>query len=217
VLIFGNLVFFLFGFGALFIFLGLVILTKRRLGNYVRFRKPMAAAVTALVVGSVAVSAGVGITTFLWTEQSTTSMYYRVAVQINGTSPVILHLPAPGDPRFWNPLSVTIGTSSLRVNHDLTDTYAILHATGNVTFEVLSSFTPSPSNQSVSRVAQTGDSYRDWNASIDMSSADSGTTVAVTLEIRLDNYCYGLRYQFMAIIHVGSAQYPMEPPSIIVC
>jgi hypothetical protein len=214
--IFGYLVFFLFGFGALFIFLGLVILTKRRLGNYVRFRKPMAAAVTALVVGSVAVSAGVGITTFLWTEQSTTSMYYRVAVQINGTSPVILHLPAPGDPRFWNPLSVTIGTSSLRVNHDLTDTYALLHATGDVTFEVLASFTPSPTNLSVSRVAQTGDSYRDWNASIDMS-ADSGTTVALTLEIRLDNYCYGLRYQLMAIIHVGSAQYPMEPPSIIVC
>ena len=216
-LIAGYLIFFLFGFGALFIFLGLVILTKRRLGNYVRFRKPMAAAVTALVVGSVAVSAGVGITTFLWTEQTTTSMYYRVAVQINGTSPVILHLPAPGDPRFWNALSVTDSTSSLRVNHTLTDTYALLHATGNVTFEVLSSFTPSPSNQSVSRVAQTGDSYRDWNASIDMSSADPGAIVALTLEIRLDNYCYGLRYQFMAIIHVGSAQYPMEPPSIVVC
>lgn len=214
---FGYLIFFLFGFGALFIFLGWVILTKRRLGSYVRFRKPMAAAMTALVLGSVAVSAGVGITVFFWTEQSTTSMYYRVAVQINGTSPVMLRLPVPGDPRFWNPLSVTIGASSLRVNHTLTDTYALLHATGNVTFEVLSSFTPSPSNLSVSRIAQTGESYRDRNASIDMSSADPGTTVALTLEIRLDNYCYDLRYQLMAIIHVGSAQYPMEPPSIVVC
>ncbi len=177
----------------------------------------MAAAVTALVVGSVAASAGVGITIFSWTEQSTTSMYYRVAVQVNGTSPVMLQLPAPGDPRFWNALSVTIGTSSLRVNHSLTDTYALLYATGNATFEVLSSFTPSPSNQSVSRIAQIGDSYQDWNASIDMSSADSGTTVTLTLEIRLDNYCYDLRYQLMAIIHVGSAQYAMEPPSIVVC
>jgi len=72
--IFGYLVFFLFGFGALFIFLGLVILRRGRLSNYFRFRKPMAAAVTALVVGSVAASAGVGITIFFWTEQSTTSM-----------------------------------------------------------------------------------------------------------------------------------------------
>ncbi len=216
-LIFGYLVFFLFGFGALFIFLGLVILRRGRLGNYFRFRKPMATAVTALVVGSVAASGGVGITIFFWTEQSTTSMYYRVAVQINGTSPVMLHLPVPGDPRFWNALSATVGTSSLRVNHSLTDTYALLYATGNVTFEIHSSFRPSPSNQSVSRVPQIGHSYQDWNASIDMSSADPRTTVALTLEIHLDNYCYELHYQLMAIIHVGSAQYPMEPPSIVVC
>ena len=103
------------------------------------------------------------------------------------------------------------------MNHSLTDTYALLYATGNATFEVLSSFTPSPSNQSVSRIAQIGDSYQDWNASIDMSSADSGTTVTLTLEIRMDNYCYDLHYQLMAIIHVGSAQYPMEPPSIVEC
>ncbi len=216
-LVLGYLIFFLFGLGALFIFLGLIILTRRRLGNYFRFRKPTAAAVTALVVGSVAAGAGLGITTVFWTEQSTTSMYYRVAVQINGTGPVELYLPAPGDARLWNALSATNGTSSLRVDHTLTDTYALLHATGNVIFEIHTSLMPAPSNQSLSRIAQNGDSYPEWNASIDMSSADPRTTVALTLEIRLDNYCYYLRYHLMTVVYVGFAQYPMDAPSIVVC
>jgi len=157
--------------------------------------------------------------TVRWMTWNTKSMTYRASVHLNGTGPVTLILPAPMEARFWSALNVTNGSSSLRLTHTTTDTYVVLLAAGDVAFDVHADFVGSFLNSNLTHLSFTdGGPYSlQANVTIQMSAVDATTTASLTLDISLGGFCHSRSYSLKAVIHQGSARYPIEMPPTPVC
>jgi len=201
------------GAGALI--LALRVGLRKRPGS--RPRALLAAGVLALAVGMTVFGAGLWIDAERAREENTMTLYYEVSVGMNGTGPVALLLPAPGDERFWDALNVTNGSSTLRLDHTASDTSVVLTAYGNVTFRVQVGVSPL-GNWSFTRVTYASDGTRGptSNATIEMSTASSETAVLLSVDASIGTVCESYFLFIDAAVHAGVGKYPTES-GLMVC
>lgn len=176
----------------------------------------LAAAIFALAAGLVVVGAGLWIDVQYSRDQNTMELWYHVSVQMNGTGPVTLLLPAPTEERFFNALNATNGSSTLRLQHAGSDTSVVLTAFGNVTFQIHATIYPL-GNVRYSRVVYLG--YGSTgplsNATIELTTVSSVTSVLLDLDASTSTVCQGWALMISAVIQEGVAQYPADTPGIV--
>ncbi len=148
---------------------------------------------------------------------NTTVLKYDVSLEMNGTWPVRIVLPAPVEPRFFSAMNVTNGSSTLRLNHTATDTNVVVTALGNVTLHVRASVpTPAvdPGFTHLNPSAQTP-CYSGCNATIELSGVPAGATVFLRLEASIGVVCESHSLIVESWIREGIAQYLAVNPMIV--
>jgi FlaG/FlaF family flagellin (archaellin) len=173
----------------------------------------LAASVAAFLLGSATVALAIGIDQAQTTTLNTRTLVYHVDVRINGTAPVRLLLPAPGEPAFFEALNVTQGASSLRLNRTPTDTNVVLVASSNVTFDVRTQAVVSAFNGTITRIrlpSPVGPTGREVNTTIEMTAGSPDTRVDLVLDIQLLEACRFTFLEVSATVVVGAAEYVGE-------
>ena len=206
--------------GAVLSAVGAVVLwlRVRRRGEAVpRPWAALAVGVVLVVVGIAAISYGVFLGNQYDAGLHTTVMSYDVSVEMNGSWPVRMLLPAPSDPRLFDALNATNGSASLRLNHTATDTNVVLTALGNVTFRVRMEVPSASVAQGFTRLAPCGVFGGDYvcNATIELGGVPPGSKIFLGLVATIGVACQTRLLSLITWIEEGVAEYPAEAPTAV--
>jgi len=166
----------------------------------------LAASAIAFVLGFSTVAIAISIDQTQTTTLNTRTLVYRVDIRINGTGPVRLVLPAPGEPAFFDALNVTNGASSMRLNRTASETNVVVIAASDVAFDVRRQVVTSVFNDTITRVLPSvppGPLGRNVNATIEMTAGSSTTTVRLILDIQVFEACRFTTVELESVVSIG--------------
>lgn len=213
-----------YGAGLAFVLLGILLAYPKIRAFLFRSlpspgRRRTAAVLAAIVFGSLLIGAGAYTDTVRWTWEHTRSMSYTVSVEVNGSGHVSLVLPAPADSRLWNRLNATNGSASLSLVHTADDTYVLLETDRNVTFVASARFVSPAFNMNLTHTAydSMGTNGAGMNTTVTMVLETPGTTVRLSLDVVLGDYCYAYAFSLQTTVHAGTAGYLGDRPTVAVC
>ncbi len=177
-----------------------------------------------LLVGALVVAAGIGailVGASLDAQYNaglnTTGFVYQVSVEMNGSWPVRILLPAPSDPRLYDALNATNGTANLRLNHTATETNVVLTAQGNVSFLVQSEVPTAAVDRTFTRLdsCSVGGYGPECVLVLQVDGLPTGTKVHVTLLAEIGVTCETRTLSLDAWVGAGITQHPVWALSVV--
>ncbi len=171
-----------------------------------------------LLVGALVVAAGIG--TILVGASldaqynaglNTTGFVYQVSLEMNGSWPVRILLPAPSDPRLFDALNATNGTARIRLNHTATETNVVLTAQGNVSFQIESEVPTAAVDRTFTRLGScsAGGYGPECVLALQVDGLPTGAKVHVTLFAEIGVTCETHTLSLDAWVGGGITQYPV--------
>ncbi len=148
---------------------------------------------------------------------NTTGFVYQVSLEMNGSWPVRILLPAPSDPRLYNTLNVTNGTASLRSNHTTTETNVVLVAQDNVSFRVQTEIPTAAVDRNFTRLnsCSIGGYGPECGVLLQVDGLPAGAKIHVTLLAEIGVTCETHMLSLDAWVSNGIAQYPAWTPYVV--
>lgn len=182
-----------------------------------RARVSMVVGVVALGVGIAVVGVGIAIDLQYYAAFNTTVMSYDVSLEMNGTWPVRILLPAPSDSRLFDALDVTNGTAHLLLNLTAAEASVELQAQGNVTFRVGATLPTASVDRTFTRLASCtapGDGLYSC-AAIELSGVPDGAKVFLRLSAGIGVPCESHGLDLETWVAPGIASYAAETPMVV--
>jgi len=193
--------------GTVVIFVGFVALHRWVLGMTGRRADAPRSVLTGAFLAFLLGAGSVALAITLDTDQVHSRIFaYRVAVDLNGTEPVRLLLPAPVDVRLHAALNRGSGNSTIRIVQVDGMPLVELLAGGDVAFDVRVSVVDAPFNRTLTRTSSASNGTA--NATVEL--VPSGDTLEASLDLRIefDDFCDSVSYAATAVVRSGATQVP---------